>query len=105
MNTKEGGEKEVKEVKITISEPSGARYMDTNILLVTPVKWESAVREFTTIYLVCTLGDFRRLTLLERSWKKLDHWPKLKEKNNFPCYEKNISILTKKVLQKQETYV
>lgn len=38
MNTKEGGEKEVKEVKITISEPFGAGYMDKNILLVTSVK-------------------------------------------------------------------
>lgn len=45
MNTKEGGEKEVKEVKITISEPFAAGYIDKNILLVTPVKWESAVLE------------------------------------------------------------
>lgn len=79
MHTKEGGEEEVKEVKITISEPFGAGYMDKNILLVTPAKWESAVREFTTIYLVCALEDFRRLTLGERSWKKIDHWPKLKK--------------------------
>lgn len=45
MNTNEGGEKEVKEVKITISEPFAAEYVDKNILLVTPVKWESAVWE------------------------------------------------------------
>lgn len=37
VSTKEGGEKEVKEVKITTSEPF-LLYMDKNVLVVTPLK-------------------------------------------------------------------
>lgn len=51
MSTKEGGEKEVKEVKITTSEPF-LLYMDKNVLVVTPLKWESVVREFTIVLFV-----------------------------------------------------
>lgn len=69
MNTK-GGEKEVKEVKITISEPFGAGYMGKNILLVTPLKWESAVREFTTIYLVCALRGLQKTNFIGKELEK-----------------------------------
>lgn len=60
------------------------------------------VREFNTLYLVCALGYFRRLTLLKRRRKTWIIGQSLKQK--LPCSEKIISILTK-VLWKQETHL